>query len=296
MRINCDLVDLRLIINIIDTLSLTQGAARSYLSPPAASSRLKKIQASIGEPLFNRTSSGLTPTTVGEAVGRHARIILEQFRNMEDELLHELSELSQPIRVYSTPLSNYLIRGAIESFMVSHSDVNLDLDEKSSKEIFESLLERRVDIGILTVNEPFRDDRLDYFDLKKERLVLIIPNNHPLQKQKLIAFTQAVDYEFITPQKGSPFHRFIEDIARKENLSLQIRIQSQNFEMLCNLVSAGIGVAVIPESEALYYNDRFNYGILELDNNWAVRNLRVAVHKKTPKSSNVYEFLNWILK
>ncbi len=73
-----DLADLRLFIAIVDTGSITGGAANAHLAPASASERLRKMEAEIGVPLLHRHARGVTMTEAGEVLARHARPLLAQ--------------------------------------------------------------------------------------------------------------------------------------------------------------------------------------------------------------------------
>ena len=65
MSLHFDLVDLRLLVRVADANSLTRGAEASHLSLPAASTRIKNLEESVGTRLFWRNSQGVTLTPAG---------------------------------------------------------------------------------------------------------------------------------------------------------------------------------------------------------------------------------------
>ena len=67
MAMHFDLVDLRLMVHIADANSMTRGAELSFISLPAASTRIKNLEESIGTKLLYRTSQGVTLTPPGQA-------------------------------------------------------------------------------------------------------------------------------------------------------------------------------------------------------------------------------------
>ena len=77
MNLDFDLVDIALFINIAETNSLTHGAERSYLSVPAASTRIKNIEDRLGLKLLYRTRLGVDLTPAGETFLFHGRLIIQ---------------------------------------------------------------------------------------------------------------------------------------------------------------------------------------------------------------------------
>ncbi|MGF6200413.1 DNA-binding transcriptional LysR family regulator [Pseudomonas laurylsulfatiphila] len=81
-----DLTDLRLYLNILDTGNITAGAARSHLSLAAASARIRAMEASLGVEFLQRNRRGVSPTPAGNALARHARVLLQQAERLQQEL------------------------------------------------------------------------------------------------------------------------------------------------------------------------------------------------------------------
>ncbi len=86
-----DLIDLRLFVNIVQAGNITAGASLSHLSLPAASARIRAIEASLGVELLQRSRRGISPTPAGQALAQHARLLLQQVERMN----HDLSEYAQ---------------------------------------------------------------------------------------------------------------------------------------------------------------------------------------------------------
>src|SRR5690625_6212626 len=83
--IHFDFVDLRLFVYIAEENSLTRGAQRIHISLPAASMRIKKLEESIGIPLFERTATGINLLPAGEACLHHAQQVLAQVELLRSE-------------------------------------------------------------------------------------------------------------------------------------------------------------------------------------------------------------------
>ena len=78
MAFRFDLVDLHLMVRVAEANSLTRGAEASHISRPAASTRIRSLEESLGLKLLYRTSQGVTLTPPGQAFVQHARTVLGQ--------------------------------------------------------------------------------------------------------------------------------------------------------------------------------------------------------------------------
>lgn len=271
-----DLIDLRLFVNVVDTLSLTRGAERSHMSTPAASARIKKLEEAFGTQLFHRGAHGLAPTPDGDAVLRHALVILKQADLLASELRKDVGELRGTIRLYANTLSiSEFIPAALQKFLLDYPGVNIDLHERPSAEIAKALKQGAADVGILSADMP--DDGLQYIPYRTERLVLVAPAGHPLAAARQIDFGQSLACDFIGLKETMALQSFVVRAAAREGLTMKTRILVNNFQALCGLVDSGVGVAIIPESVARRHAQQFAIGIVGLRDRWARRELHIAV-------------------
>src|SRR5690606_38096538 len=110
MAMHFDLVDLRLMVHIADANSMTRGAELSHISLPAASTRIKNLEESMGTKLLYRTSQGVTLTPPGQAFVGHARMVLSQIEHLRGDMQEYVRGIKGHVRVFAnTPsLGEYL--------------------------------------------------------------------------------------------------------------------------------------------------------------------------------------------
>ena len=144
-----DLVDLRLMVRVAEYNSLTRGAEASFLSLPAASTRIKNLEESVGARLFNRTSQGVTLTPPGQAFVLHARTVLGQIEGLKGEMQEYAKGIKGHLRVFAntTAVTDFL-PDILPTYLAAHPKINIDLQEKPNGEIARGVRESRADIGI----------------------------------------------------------------------------------------------------------------------------------------------------
>jgi len=91
-----DLVDLKLLVSIVEHGTLSKAAARNSLASSSASARLTKLESELGTTLFIRHRRGLTLTSAGHVVFRHAIKVLDKVTDFDEEL-RSISE-NNPVR------------------------------------------------------------------------------------------------------------------------------------------------------------------------------------------------------
>ncbi|MEO8187115.1 MAG: LysR substrate-binding domain-containing protein [Burkholderiaceae bacterium] len=131
------------------------------------------------------------------------------------------------------------------------------------------------DIGI--VAGDVRTDRLETLPYRDDRLVLVCSTNHPVAHAASIEFVDTLEYNYVGLDESSAIHRFLTQAASTAGRKLTSRIEVGNFEALCRLVEAGVGLGVVPESAASRYATSMQIKVIQLRDAWALRKLRICV-------------------
>jgi DNA-binding transcriptional LysR family regulator len=276
MSMHFDLVDLRLMVHIAEVNSLTKGAELSHISLPAASTRIKNLEESIGTKLLYRTSQGVTLTPPGQAFVHHARRVQGQIQHLRGDLQEYTSGIKGHLRVFAntTALGEYL-PPVLRSYLLSHPDVNIDLRERLSHDIVRAVSEGQTDIGI--VAGLVRTESLQTIPYRSDRLVLVVPRNHALADAKAIDFADTLDFDHVALHESSAIHAFLRQVCDQLHRPLRLRIQVGNFEAACRMIEANVGVGILPESAARRHAQNIAIAIVPLNDPWALRAMQICV-------------------
>lgn len=271
-----DLADLRLFIHIAESPSLTQAAKRAHLSLAAVSVRIKALENQLNSRLLYRDSRGVEITPAGQKLLQHARVIMRQV----DHLKHDFQEQSDGdaghIRIFAnTTAVTEFMPDILAQFLAGHPGVTVDLQERLTRDIVRGVLDGTTDLGI--VAGPVDAPELQAIHFSTDRLVLVVPNGHPLQDQDKVKLIDAVRYPFITMHEGSTLVAFLRDQLERNGQRLPQRIQLYSFDSICRMVQAGVGVGVIPDSAARRYGADTKLQVVELDEPWVVRERKLLV-------------------
>lgn len=276
MSMHFDLVDLRLMVHVAEANSLTKGAEASHISLPAASTRIKNLEESIGTKLLYRTSQGVTLTPPGQAFVQHARTVLGQIEHLRGDLQEYAKGIKGHLRVFAntTALGEYL-PPVLRNYLLSHPDVNIDLRERTSNDIVRAVSEGQIDIGI--VAGLVRTESLETVPYRSDRLVLVVPAAHPLAGQAAIEFADTLGYDHVGLQESSAIHAFLRQACDQLRQPLKLRIQVGNFEAACRMIEASVGVGILPESAARRHGQTMAIAIVPLSDAWAIRAMQICV-------------------
>ncbi len=139
------------------------------------------------------------------------------------------------------------------------------------------VLDGTTDLGI--TSRPINADGLEVHTFSTDRLVLAITPGHTLETEEKIRFTQIVDYDYIGLHEGSTLQSFVDQLMQEARRRLHIRVQVSNFESVCRMIEAGVGVGIVPESAALRHSRTMKIVIKPLDEDWAVRERHVLARR-----------------
>jgi DNA-binding transcriptional LysR family regulator len=290
-----DLVDLRLMVHVADANSLTKGAESSHISLPAASTRVKNLEESIGTKLLYRTSHGVTLTPPGQAFVHHARAVLGQLEHLHGDLQEYARGIKGHLRVFAntTALGEFL-PPVLRRYLLSHPDVNVDLRERLSHDIVRAVCDGQADIGI--VAGLVRTESLETIPYRLDHLVLAVPRDNAWAHAPSITFAETLDLDHVGLQESSAIHAFLRQACEQLHRTLKTRIQVGNFETACRMIEAGVGVGILPQSAARRHAQTMGIAVVPLSDPWAVRALQICVRSMALLPAFASDLVNMLVE
>jgi molybdate transport repressor ModE-like protein len=277
MSIRFDLIDLRLFLHVAEAASITHGATRANMALASASERIRDMEKALGAPLLERKRRGVRLTPVGSALVHHARIVTQQLENMRGELGDYAKGLRGHVRLLSnTVVIAELLPDPLASFLATHPNIDVELEDRPSREIVRTIAEGRADIGIVTdAVDPAEE--LETFPLGAIRLVVVTPHRHPLGSRRKVAFRETLDHDAVGLPVGSALQDYLDHHAARTGRRLKVRIRLSGFDTICRMVESGIGLALLPETAARRFRQSMAIRIIPLTDKWALRRHAVCV-------------------
>ena len=274
--IHFDFVDLRLFVYIAEENSLTRGAQRIHISLPAASMRIKKLEESIGIPLFERTATGINLLPAGEAFLHHAQQVLAQVELLRSDLQEYANGIIGHVRIFAnTTAMTEFLPNILSRYLTEHPQVHIHLNEKPSADITRAVAARTTDIGI--VADTVSTEGLMTLPFINDELVLAVNPQHFLAHQQRVHFEDTLGENYISLHEGSAIHTFLQQAAQRFNQQIKLRIQVNSFEALCRMVAENVGIGLLPDSAARRYAQYIDIKRIYLHDEWAKRNLLICV-------------------
>jgi DNA-binding transcriptional LysR family regulator len=271
-----DLVSLSLFTLVVRTGSISKGAELAHLAVGAASKRMSDLEAAVGAPLLERHSRGVKPTAAGGALHRHALRILGDVDQLAADLSDHAHGVLGVVRLWAnTSAITQFLPGELAAFAKLEPGIRIELNEADSHEAVLAVLEGRADVGIFA--ERTAALGLHTLPYRSDRLVLVVPADHALARKKRIAFAEAVAYDFVSLSGRTSLAQRLARESGEIGKPLRIRIQVRSFDAMCQMVAAGLGIAVLPDAAVQALVKALGLRKIELSDPWAHRELLLGV-------------------
>lgn len=271
-----DLTDLRLIVAIAEAGSLSRAAADFPIALSAASNRLRLLEQRVGMKLFERHADGMAPTPAGRIALDHARRVLAEAQQLNQALDGLAGRQRVSVRLAANTVANStFLPPALGPFLNDFPEVDLHVEERSSRDILESVQAGDIDIGVLDGNLAMQD--VVSLPFRRDRLVLLVPHAHALASRGHCLFRDALGFAFVGMPEARAMQRFVEEMATVLGKPLTVRVRAPGFFAIAQLVAQDVGIAVLPEAAAQRHSGTLPVATVTLDDGWATRELRLCV-------------------
>jgi DNA-binding transcriptional LysR family regulator len=270
-----DLIDLQLFIAVADSGSITQGALRAHLALASASARIKGLEFAFGASLLKRRRRGVELTAAGESLLGHARIILHNVDEMRGELAAYASGAKASVHLLANTsgLSEYLPK-VLAAFLREYPDVSLDVEERESIDIAAAIARGAADLGFAA--EQALPDHFERFLFSEDRLVVVAPRRDDFAGRRGIDFQEMTDRDFVALTNATALQGHIAKHAARLGVRLRVRARLRDFDAICQMVAAGVGVAVVPEAAARRCARSMPIAMIRIRDAWANRKLAIC--------------------
>jgi molybdate transport repressor ModE-like protein len=272
-----DLVDLHLFLFVVETASITHGASRAGMALASASERIRLMEETLGAPLLERHRRGVRATPAGAALVHHAQLVVQQLERMRGELSEYADGVRGRVRLFAnTTATAEFLPATLASFLSRHPQIDIDLEEHSSRDIVRAVAGNVAEIGVVG-DEVNPAKELQTFPFAEDRLVLIAPRDHAVSRRRAIAFRDALGFDHVGLAAGNALQDQMEDHAARAGRRLRLRVRLPGFDAVCRVVGSGVGVAVLPGTAARRCQRSAAIRIIPLVDTWAPRRLTICV-------------------
>ena len=248
-----DYRQLRYFIAVAEELSFSRAARRLNISQPPLSIQIKAIEQEVGTALFSRNRRTVELTPAGTVLLDNARLAVQQLDQATEAVRRAGRGETGTIRLAftsSVPMREAFAR-MLRAFRGHTPNVQIELQHMGTGSQFSALADDRIDFGILRPPIALQNNRaIKLMPLWRDRLRLFFPSNSALAASAApVEIADLVDQSFIgvEPTVNCGMHAHLMTLCGAAGFTPRIGQQAHELNTVLGLVSAGLGIAVLPE-------------------------------------------------
>ncbi|VVO83569.1 HTH-type transcriptional regulator GltC [Pseudomonas fluorescens] len=245
------LTQLEIFSLVAELRGFTTAANRLGISQSAVSHALKSLEQELGVELFRRHQSQVEPSDIGLQLLSRARAMLGLADTLRQEAADARGMKRGTLRIGSFgPTSSIkLLPQILAHYRAAHPGIEVHIDEGPDRQIIQWLEERRIDIGFVVLPE----DRFDTFSLIEDRMVALLPSDHPLTGRDSLSLRDLCHDPFVLTEAGSS--ELVSRLFTAARLTPNIRYRCSQLLSTLDTVGRGDAVTVVAEGSLPDDND-----------------------------------------
>jgi LysR family transcriptional activator of glutamate synthase operon len=253
-----ELRHLRYFLAIASAKSFTAAAARLHVAQPALSQQLRALEEELGVTLIERGARTRGLTEAGSRFAVRARRILLEATSAAEEMAAFSGARRGRIRfgVALQSLTEARIAGLLAEFHQQYPRLRVSFREAHTRQLLARLAKGRLDLALVhlgkgqgrpTLKVEFKAAPLAFERLYDEPLLLAVGPRHRLAGRASVRWKELANEEFVSFGVGSTIRELVAQAVQQADLRMRAPVSAMNLGTIRALVSAGLGVAVLPE-------------------------------------------------
>lgn len=238
--------DIRYFLAMSRTLNFTKAAEICNVSQPALTRAIRKLEDELGGLLFSREPNNTHITDLGRLIEPHLTEIVthagEAKRTATRFLKLEEANFALGVMCTIAPVQfvNFLDR-----FKADNPGIEITMLEAEPDELCNLLVKGEMDVALMARPDSFPAP-LQASKLYSERFVIACSASHPFASKNEVSMAE-LDGEFYLSRINCEFHRILDEMCRKQGVSLVKSYRSEREDWILTMIAAGMGVCFLPQ-------------------------------------------------
>lgn len=291
---NQNLSSYRIFYTVANTGNISKAAKELYISQPAISKSIQKLEEIVGCKLFSRSSRGVVLTDEGKLLYEHVSEAFETLTLGEEKLKRsiELGVGHLKIGVSST-LCKYLLLPYLKEFIRQNPHISISISCQSTNDTLKLLEDNKIDIGLIGKPENLKNIHFDFLEEIEDIFVAAkdylrnlkargIQKDHILQSSTLMLL-----------DKNNMTRQYIDDYLQENQIIIKDSIDISDMDLLIDFARIGVGVACVIKN--FVREDLENGTLVEIPLGFPIHKREVGfAYKTTTKpSKSLAEFIHF---
>lgn len=286
------LKDLKIFVIVAENRSFTKAAEQLFVTQPSLSKSVQKLEKELNVILFDRSNRKLRLTDAGMIVYEKSKEILSTLENISVSL-NELSDLVTGHLKIGLPqiIGTFFFPKIAQVYSRKFPGVTLEIKEEGGL-IIEKLVEKGVlDIGFCVL--PIRNKNLTSTLIYQDEFVLCVSSQHPLAKATSVSMNDLKEESFILFAKSFALHGLIVNACKSAGYVPRVAFESTQWDLVLELVSSQLGIALVPRILANKLND-VDIVSIPVTNPTIVWNIGIITNRHSYQTFALKEFINTV--
>lgn len=241
-----ELRQIQYFIEVAKREHVTEAALSLHVAQSAVSRQIFNLESELGVSLFIREGRNVKLTEIGRQFLEHMEQAVKVIENARREIEEYLDPEKGIVRIgFPSSLAHYTLPTVISAFRAKYPDVRFQLKQGSYHGLIDSVIKGEIDmalVGPLPKLEKIQGDILF-----TEKVVALLPSNHPLASKRELSLSQLKNESFILFPKGFVLRDIIVNACRQIGFQPKVSFEGEDIDAIKGLVSAGLGLTLIPE-------------------------------------------------
>ena len=242
-----ELRQLQYFIEVAKREHVTEAANAMHVAQSAVSRQIFNLEQELGVDLFVREGRNVRLTPIGEVFLNH----VEEAMKVLDKAKREVDEFLDPeqgtVRIgFPSSMANYTLPTTISAFREKHPNVKFKFRQGSYHYLIDAVITGKVDMALIGPL-PKENNKVKGEILFLEKIVALLPEDHPLANQNQIKLNQLRNDPFVLFPEGFGLHDLVVNACRQNGFEPDVAFEGKDIDAIKGLVSAGLGVTLIPE-------------------------------------------------
>jgi DNA-binding transcriptional LysR family regulator len=285
-----ELYQMKLFVDLANAGNFTKVAAENYVTQAAVTLQIRKLESELGVRLFHRTTRSVTLLEAGQRLLPYAREILQKADEAALAVRDTKDEVTGLVRIASVhSVGLYEMPPYIKQFLKKYPLVSLRIDYRNADAIYRALHDNDIDIGIVAY--PTEMPRLEIIPFLSDSLVLVAREDNPLAQKKKLRVGDLENQPFVQFSEDTPTRRATDAIMSEHDITVNVRMECDNIEVLKQMVEIGFGMALLPNHTITETDLAKGLRILQISDLRIERPLGILLLKNAPRFKAMRAFL-----
>lgn len=244
-----DLAALKIFLAVAHERSFSRAAAKVHRTQPAVSQAVRRLEAELGEQLFDRSSKTGTLTEAGRMLQNYGHRLVRLAEETESAV-RDLRDLRRGrVLIGANEAAVHTLLPLVSRFRQQYADITIDVRRVPARQIAVEVQQGSLDFGALTFhpNEP----GLLEVPVGSDELVLLIPPSHRLAKRKQVAMEDIAEEPVVAHNDPSPARERVLRLFEERHVPLHMVIALPSLDGIKRAVEMNLGVALLPRRCAI---------------------------------------------